>query len=158
MKKILKDIKETERLAKKIGKIALPQDILILTGDLGAGKTTFTKGIAQGLGIKQMIKSPTYTIMREYRDGRIPLFHMDLYRVEMDADELGLEEYFASNGLSVVEWGKMLAELPESYIEIILKKGAKESQRIVDFQAFGLRGKKFYQRIVESSKNLSTIF
>jgi tRNA threonylcarbamoyladenosine biosynthesis protein TsaE len=149
MKKILKDIKETEQLAQKIGEVALPQDILILTGDLGAGKTTFTKGIAQGLGIKQTIKSPTYTIVREYRDGRIPLFHMDLYRVEMDADELGLEEYFASDGLSVMEWGKVLAELPESYIEVTLEKGAKESQRIAAFQAFGSRGKKFYQRIVE---------
>ncbi|MDR0615035.1 MAG: tRNA (adenosine(37)-N6)-threonylcarbamoyltransferase complex ATPase subunit type 1 TsaE [Lactobacillales bacterium] len=149
MKKILKDIKETKQLAKKIGEVARPQDILILTGDLGAGKTTFTKGIAQGLGIKQTIKSPTYTIMREYRDGRIPLFHMDLYRVEMDADKLGFEEYFASDGLSVVEWGKMLEELPENYLEIILEKGAEESQRIAAFQAFGLNGKNFYQRIVE---------
>jgi tRNA threonylcarbamoyladenosine biosynthesis protein TsaE len=74
MKRILKNIKETEQLAKKIGEVALPQDILILIGDLGAGKTAFTKGIALGLGIKQTIKSPTYTIVREYKDGRIPLF------------------------------------------------------------------------------------
>jgi len=133
MKKILENIKETERLAKKIGEVSLPQDILILTGDLGAGKTTFTKGIAQGLGIKQMIKSPTYTIMREYRDGRIPLFHMDLYRVEMNTDELGLEEYFTSDGLSVIEWGEMLEELPENYIKITLKKCVEENQRMAVF-------------------------
>ena len=73
-------------------------DVIVLTGDLGAGKTTMTKGIALGLGISQMIKSPTYTIIREYPQGRLPLYHMDVYRVEEGADELGLDEYFEGDG------------------------------------------------------------
>jgi tRNA threonylcarbamoyladenosine biosynthesis protein TsaE len=72
---------------------------------------------------------------------------MDLYRVEMDADELGLEEYFAGDGLTVIEWGKILEDLPESYVEVILEKGTEESQRTANFQAFGSGGQNFYQRI-----------
>ena len=113
----------TEQFAEAIGHSAMPGDNLILTGDLGAGKTTLTKGIAQGLGITQMIKSPTYTIIREYSQGRIPLYHMDIYRVAASGADLGLDEYFEGDGLSVVEWGNLLEEaLPEDYLELILEK------------------------------------
>ncbi|MGC3221236.1 tRNA (adenosine(37)-N6)-threonylcarbamoyltransferase complex ATPase subunit type 1 TsaE, partial [Enterococcus faecium] len=77
----------------------------------------------QGLGITQMIKSPTYTIIREYRQGRIPLYHMDIYRVAASGADLGLDENFEGDGLSVVEWGNLLEEaLPEDYLELILEK------------------------------------
>ena len=101
---VLNNPLETEAIAKIIGQKAQAGDVIVLTGDLGAGKTTMTKGIALGLGISQMIKSPTYTIIREYPQGRLPLYHMDVYRVEEGADELGLDEYFEGDGLSVVEW------------------------------------------------------
>lgn len=89
----LVDTAATERLGKMIGTAAQASDNLVLTGDLGAGKTTLTKGIALGLGIDQMIKSPTYTIIREYQQGRLPLYHMDVYRIETGADDLGLDDY-----------------------------------------------------------------
>ena len=120
---VLNNPLETEAIAKIIGQKAQAGDVIVLTGDLGAGKTTMTKGIALGLGISQMIKSPTYTIIREYPQGRLPLYHMDVYRVEEGADELGLDEYFEGDGLSVVEWGRLIEEeLPEDYLEIILNK------------------------------------
>ncbi|EMF0097405.1 tRNA (adenosine(37)-N6)-threonylcarbamoyltransferase complex ATPase subunit type 1 TsaE, partial [Enterococcus hirae] len=112
----LSGLDKTEELAKVIGEVALPGDNLVLTGDLGAGKTTLTKGIARGLGIEQMIKSPTYTIIREYDQGRLPLYHMDIYRVAASGADLGLDEYFEGEGLSVIEWGNLLEEaLPEDY-------------------------------------------
>ncbi len=90
----LQNLQATEAFAIVIGEVAKASDNLILTGDLGAGKTTLTKGIAKGLEIKQTIKSPTYTIIREYPNGRLPLYHMDVYRIETGAWDLGLDEYF----------------------------------------------------------------
>lgn len=126
----LKNPIETETLAEVIGRVAQAGDNLVLTGDLGAGKTTLTKGIAKGLGITQMIKSPTYTIIREYPDGRLPLYHMDVYRVEYGAEDLGLDEYFEGDGLSVIEWGNMLKEaLPQDYLELILLKDQQDLEK-----------------------------
>jgi tRNA threonylcarbamoyladenosine biosynthesis protein TsaE len=122
-----------------------------LTGDLGAGKTTLTKGIAQGLGITQMIKSPTYTIIREYNQGRIPLYHMDIYRVAASGADLGLDEYFEGDGLSVVEWGNLLEEaLPEDYLELILEKSDTDlEKRYVKLISYGEQSETFKQRILE---------
>ena len=129
----------------------MPGDNLILTGDLGAGKTTLTKGIAQGLGITQMIKSPTYTIIREYNQGRIPLYHMDIYRVAASGADLGLDEYFEGDGLSVVEWGNLLEEaLPEDYLELILEKSDTDlEKRYVKLVSYGEQSETFKQRILE---------
>lgn len=142
---------ETEALAKVIGSSAHAGDIIILSGDLGAGKTTMTKGIALGLGIDRMIKSPTYTIIREYQSGRIPLYHMDVYRVAGQTEDLGLEEYFDGEGLSVVEWGQLLAEdLPEQYLAITLEKDSEvEDKRVITLQGVGKRGQAFLNRIEE---------
>lgn len=144
------DPSETERLALLIGAAAEAGDNLVLTGDLGAGKTTMTKGIAKGLGIDQMIKSPTYTIIREYQQGRIPLYHMDVYRVESGADDLGLDDYFEGDGLSVIEWGNLLGEfLPEDYLELILNKDEEElEKRYVTLNAFGPKSEAFKERIL----------
>lgn len=134
--------------ATHVGQVAEKQDVLLLTGDLGAGKTTFTKGIAKGLGITQMIKSPTYTIIREY-DGRLPLYHMDVYRIVSGSDELGLEDYFEGDGLSVVEWGRQLEELPHDFLEITLEKDpADETVRHLVFSIEGVRAQAFYDRIM----------
>lgn len=152
----LASIEETEKLAEIIGSIAQPGDNLVLTGDLGAGKTTLTKGIAKGLGINQMIKSPTYTIIREYTQGRIPLYHMDVYRVENGASDLGLDEYFEGEGLSVIEWGNLLDEyLPVDYLELILDKDLKNNnRRIVTFKEFGQQGAALHARILEKWRQL----
>ncbi|EMF0534225.1 tRNA (adenosine(37)-N6)-threonylcarbamoyltransferase complex ATPase subunit type 1 TsaE [Enterococcus hirae] len=147
----LSGLDKTEELAKVIGEVALPGDNLVLTGDLGAGKTTLTKGIARGLGIEQMIKSPTYTIIREYDQGRLPLYHMDIYRVAASGADLGLDEYFEGEGLSVIEWGNLLEEsLPEDYLELILEKSDTDLEyRYVKLQAYGEQSEAFKQRIVE---------
>ncbi|EMF0267156.1 tRNA (adenosine(37)-N6)-threonylcarbamoyltransferase complex ATPase subunit type 1 TsaE [Enterococcus faecium] len=141
----------TKQFAEAIGHSAMPGDNLILTGDLGAGKTTLTKGIAQGLGITQMIKSPTYTIIREYSQGRIPLYHMDIYRVAASGADLGLDEYFEGDGLSVVEWGNLLEEaLPEDYLELILEKSDTDlEKRYVKLISYGEQSETFKQRILE---------
>ena len=147
----LSGLDKTEELAKIIGEVALPGDNLVLTGDLGAGKTTLTKGIARGLGIEQMIKSPTYTIIREYDQGRLPIYHMDIYRVAASGADLGLDEYFEGEGLSVIEWGNLLEEaLPEDYLELILEKSDTDLEyRYVKLQAYGEQSEAFKQRIVE---------
>ena len=147
----LSGLDKTEELAKIIGEVALPGDNLVLTGDLGAGKTTLTKGIARGLGIEQMIKSPTYTIIREYDQGRLPLYHMDIYRVAASGADLGLDEYFEGEGLSVIEWGNLLEEaLPEDYLELILEKSDTDLEySYVKLQAYGEQSEAFKQRIVE---------
>lgn len=144
------DLDATEKFAEVIGRVALPGDNLVLTGELGAGKTTLTKGIARGLGISQLIKSPTYTIIREYTEGRLPLYHMDIYRVEFGASDLGLDDYFEGDGLSVIEWGNLLEEsLPEDYLELILEKdNTEEQKRFVKLLTFGPKAGAFQQRIL----------
>lgn len=152
---LLHNLEETEQFAQAIGQVAQPGDVLILSGDLGAGKTTLTKGIALGLGITQMIKSPTYTIIREYEGGRLPLYHMDIYRVTEGAGDLGLEEYFEGDGLSVVEWGTLLAEdLPADYLELTLAQvTGNEGAREVTLTPHGEQGAAFLDRIKARSQN-----
>src|SRR5699024_12363354 len=100
-----KNEEETKKIAADLTQYLQPGDVLLLEGNLGAGKTTFTKGLAEGLGINRVIKSPTYTLIREYEDGRLPLYHMDVYRLEESGStDLGLEEYFEGEGVSVIEW------------------------------------------------------
>lgn len=108
-----------------------PGDVLLLDGDLGAGKTSFTKGLATGLGIADYIKSPTFTIIREYQDGRLPLYHMDIYRLaDGGAEDLGLEEYFEGDGVSVVEWPEYLGvSEPTDYLLIQFAKDPSDDDR-----------------------------
>ncbi len=108
MKIISRCEKDTFALAADVAKILRAGDVILLHGELGAGKTTFTKGLAKALGIEEMVTSPTFNYVKEYQGGRLPLFHFDMYRVS-DADEvyeLGLEEYFYRGGVVVVEWNK----------------------------------------------------
>jgi len=117
-----KNEEETMAIAAQLAQLLEPKDVILLEGDLGAGKTTFTKGLAKGLGIETVIKSPTYTLIREYTKGRLPLYHMDVYRLEdVGGDDLGFEEYLYGNGVSVIEWAKFIEEeLPDAYLTIRL--------------------------------------
>src|SRR5699024_9340822 len=92
---------ETMKLAAKLASLLKPGDVITLEGDLGAGKTTFTKGIAHGLGVKRVVNSPTFTIIKEY-SGELPLYHMDVYRLENSDEDIGFTDYFQADGISVV--------------------------------------------------------
>ncbi|MFG6497582.1 tRNA (adenosine(37)-N6)-threonylcarbamoyltransferase complex ATPase subunit type 1 TsaE [Fictibacillus sp. UD] len=124
-----KSAEETMSFAEKLGSILQKGDVLTLAGDLGAGKTTFTKGLAKGLGITRTVNSPTFTIIKEYK-GRLPLYHMDVYRLEDSDEDLGFEEYFSGDGVCVVEWAVFIEEyLPEERLElVILHKGDEERE------------------------------
>lgn len=112
---------ETTRLAEKLAILLRPGDVVTLEGDLGAGKTTFTKGIGAGLGVRRTINSPTYTIVKEYA-GELPLYHMDVYRLEDSEEDIGFDEYFNGNGISIVEWPQFIqAFLPEERLDIRLE-------------------------------------
>ncbi|WP_373875489.1 tRNA (adenosine(37)-N6)-threonylcarbamoyltransferase complex ATPase subunit type 1 TsaE [Lapidilactobacillus luobeiensis] len=118
-------------IGRLFGQQVVAGDVLLLNGDLGAGKTTFTQGLASALGIKRAVKSPTFTIIREYRTGRIPLFHMDLYRLEhSSAADLGLEEYFGGQGVCVVEWPQFGGdELPSDHLSVQIERVENDDQR-----------------------------
>lgn len=119
--------------------------VIVLTGDLGAGKTTLTKGIAKGLGIDQMIKSPTYTIVREY-EGRLPLYHLDVYRIGDDPDSIDLDDFLFGNGVTVIEWGELLGEgLLEDYLEITITK--QNDGRRLDVVAHGEHSRQLLEAI-----------
>ncbi|AQS53649.1 tRNA threonylcarbamoyladenosine biosynthesis protein TsaE [Jeotgalibaca dankookensis] len=144
---VFETIQEAETLAfaKLLGERVQPGDVILLEGDLGSGKTTFTKGLAKGMGIDQIIKSPTYTLIREYTKGRLPLYHLDVYRLEEAGGEgLGLEEYFYGKGVSVVEWSKFISEdLPTTYLLIEINKvGEEMEKRRFTVQALGERYEK----------------
>lgn len=135
-----KNEEETMNFAKKLTEFLKPGMVLILEGDLGAGKTTFTKGIGEGLGIQRLIKSPTYTIIREYMDGEYPLYHIDLYRLEeSEVEDLGLEEYFEGEGLTVIEWPSVAPEeLPKERLELRLNVDpSSPEQREIELTSAG---------------------
>jgi len=112
-------------LGEKIGKQASPGQVYTLTGDLGAGKTVFSQGLARGLGIKQAVNSPTFTIMQIYEEGRIPFYHFDVYRIGdvCEMDEIGFEDYVYGQGVSLIEWADLIEEiLPEQLCKITIEK------------------------------------
>lgn len=117
--------KDTFALGEEIGRRAKPGDVYTLVGDLGVGKTVFTKGLASGLGIAEPVSSPTFTILQVYEDGRLPLFHFDVYRIGdvEEMDEIGYEDCIYGNGVSLIEWADLIGEiLPERYVEIRIEK------------------------------------
>ena len=115
----------TFEIGKKLGEKADKGEIICLEGDLGVGKTVFTKGFAKGLDIEENIDSPTFTIVQEYTEGRLPLYHFDVYRIGdvSEMDEIGYEDYFFGEGVCLIEWASRIEELiPESAIHIIIEK------------------------------------
>lgn len=124
----------------RLGQKLQAGDVLVLTGNLGAGKTTLTKGIAKGLDINQMIKSPTYTIVREY-EGRLPLYHLDVYRIGNDPDSIDLDDFLYGDGVSVIEWGELLEEdLLGDYLEVVITPSGDGRQ--IELQTNGPRSEK----------------
>lgn len=117
--------KDTFALGQKLGGDCRPGDIVLLNGDLGVGKTVFTKGFGKGLGIEEPISSPTFTIMQIYESGRLPLYHFDVYRIAdpEEMDEIGYEDYFYGSGVTMIEWANLIKEiLPQDYQEVQIEK------------------------------------
>lgn len=138
---------ESKEIAARLTLLLQPGDIITLEGELGAGKTTFTKGIAQGLGVKRMVNSPTFTIVKEY-DGRIPLYHMDAYRLEHSEEDIGFSEYFNGKGLSVIEWAKFIEEfLPTERLNVKINY-LGENSRLIEFDPTGEHYKKVIKRFM----------
>ena len=119
------DPEETFEVGRTIGMNAKPGQIYTLTGDLGVGKTVFTQGVAAGLGITEPINSPTFTIIQEYEDGRLPFYHFDVYRIGdlEEMEEIGYDDYFFGQGICLIEWAELIEEiLPEKRIEVTIEK------------------------------------
>lgn len=124
-------LEDTQFFAKRLASLLLPGDVITLEGDLGAGKTAFTKGLAVGLGIQKNVNSPTFTIIKEYQ-GRMPLYHMDVYRLEDSYEDLGFEEYFTDHGVTVVEWAHLIEEqLPAERLNIFIYHQGNDDRKIV---------------------------
>ena len=129
---ISKGEKETEALGARLGELVSPGAVIAYTGDLGAGKTAFTRGLARGLGVTDRVTSPTFTIVNEYEGERMPLFHFDMYRLG-SSDELfdiGWEDYIARGGVCAVEWSENVDDaLEEDTIRVDIRRGDNDSQR-----------------------------
>ena len=123
---------ETEKIGSALAERLQPGTILAYRGDLGAGKTAFTRGLAKGLGCKELVTSPTYTIVNEYLGGRLPLFHFDMYRLGSSDDlwDIGWEDYLDRNGICAVEWSENVDDAMEDAIYITIEKTGEESRRI----------------------------
>lgn len=121
--------KETRDLGRKLGQEAQPGQVYTLIGDLGVGKTVFTQGLAEGLEILEPVNSPTFTIVQIYEEGRLPLYHFDVYRIGdvEEMDEIGYEDYFYGEGVCLIEWANLIEEiLPEHYTEILIEKDLEQ--------------------------------
>ena len=123
---------ETEAVGETLAKILQPGTVIAYRGDLGAGKTAFTRGLAKGLGCYDMVTSPTYTIVNEYLSGKMPLFHFDMYRLRSAEDlwDIGWEDYLERGGICAVEWSENVEEALEDYILVNIEKIGDESRRI----------------------------
>ena len=136
---------ETEAIGAALGKILPPGSVIAYRGDLGAGKTAFTRGLARGLGCTEIVTSPTYTIVNEYLSGRMPLFHFDMYRLASSDDlwDIGWEDYLERGGICAVEWSENVADALENAIRIRIEKTGEESRCITieggeELASFGL--------------------
>lgn len=135
---------ETKGIGQSIVKLLGRGDMITLSGELGVGKTTFTKGIAEGLEIKRPITSPTFTIIKEY-EGRMPLYHMDAYRLEHSEEDIGFDEYFFGEGVSVVEWAHFIKEfLPKEHLGIQIHY-IDEHSRMITFYPIG----EYYKKVIK---------
>lgn len=132
--------KDTYELGEKIGQMAKPGMVISLTGDLGVGKTVFTQGLAKGLGIEDPVNSPTFTIVQVYEEGRLPLYHFDVYRIGdiEEMDEIGYEDYFYGEGVCLIEWADLIREiLPEQMCRVTIEKNLEKG---FDYRKITLEG------------------
>ncbi|HHU19709.1 MAG TPA: tRNA (adenosine(37)-N6)-threonylcarbamoyltransferase complex ATPase subunit type 1 TsaE [Bacilli bacterium] len=135
---------ETKRLAEKLAQALRPASVVTLTGDLGVGKTTFTKGFGQGLGVKRTINSPTFTIVKSY-SAEIPLHHIDAYRLEDSDEDIGFDEYFTDQAITVVEWPQFIdLFLPEERLEILIER-LEDDSRLITLNPIG----SYYENVCE---------
>ena len=137
---------DTRELAENIESEKFPGMVICLIGELGSGKTAFVKGFAASLGLKDDITSPTFNIVKEYEDGEMPLFHMDVYRLEETDETIGFNDYFKSNGVTIIEWADMIEDkLPEERLEIKFKV-IDENTRVLVLTPYGQK----YEDVVNS--------
>lgn len=130
---------ETHALGRKLGALAQPGEVYTLNGELGVGKTVFTQGIAEGLGITEAVSSPTFTIVQVYEDGRMPFYHFDVYRIGdiEEMDEIGYEDYFYGEGLCMIEWAGLIEEiLPPKRHDVTIQK---DLERGFDYRKITIR-------------------
>ena len=139
---------ETIELAQNIESEKFPNMVICLRGDLGCGKTVFTKGFAQALEVKEEVTSPTFTIIKEYTSGQLPLFHMDVYRLDGKVEDLGIEEYYNKKGITIIEWADMIEDyLPEKRLDIYIKNSDEdEDKRIITITPYGRK----YEELCEA--------
>ena len=133
MEYITNSPEETERVGAALGAVLTPGSILAYEGDLGAGKTAFTRGLARGLGAAEQVTSPTYTIVNEYLSGRMPLFHFDMYRLHSSDDlwDIGWEDYLERGGVCAVEWSENVADAMENAVTVRIEKLGEDTRRII---------------------------
>ncbi|HEX2914042.1 MAG TPA: tRNA (adenosine(37)-N6)-threonylcarbamoyltransferase complex ATPase subunit type 1 TsaE [Chloroflexia bacterium] len=143
---------QTQRAGVSLARLLGPGDVILLEGDLGAGKTTFTKGLAQGLGVEGYVNSPTFTLVNEY-EGRIPVYHMDCYRIESAAEafDLGIEEYLYGDGVTVIEWPERIREvLPPDFVRVKLSY-LSDTKRALRLEPSGARYIKLLQEFKKNA-------
>ena len=141
-----KEEMDTIELAQNFESEKCPNMVICLTGELGSGKTVFTKGLAQALGIEETVTSPTFSIIKEYTDGEMPLYHMDVYRLDGDTTGVNIEEYFTKGGIVVIEWAETIKEiLPDERLEIKFKI-LDENKRVLQIIPHG----KQYEELCEA--------
>lgn len=147
MKYISRSEDDTIYLAQNIESEKFPNMVICLNGDLGAGKTLFTKAFADALDVKEMITSPTFNIVKEYESGELPLYHMDVYRLDGNVDGLGIEDYYNKGGVVIIEWADTIEDhLPEERLELNFKI-VDENTRVININAYG----SIYESIAEES-------
>ena len=139
---------ETIELAQNIESEKFPNMVICLRGDLGSGKTVFTKGFAKAMEITEEVTSPTFNIIKEHTSGEMPLFHMDVYRLDGKVDELGIEEYFTKKGVTIIEWADMIPDyLPDRRLDIRIKSSEEdEDKRTITITPYG----KKYEELCEA--------
>ena len=127
-----RDERETINIAQNLESEKFENMVICLQGDLGSGKTIFTKGFAQALGIEENITSPTFNIIKEYPNGELPLYHMDVYRLDGKVDGIGLEDYFNKGGVVIIEWADLISDyLPEERLDIKFKIVDEETRTLI---------------------------
>lgn len=150
MKQIeIQSLEDTKQLALQLAALIEPGMLITLSGDLGAGKTTFTKYLGQGIGVKKTINSPTFTILKIYQ-GKMPLYHIDAYRLEGITQDLGFENYFEDDGLCMIEWPQYVEDqLPKERLAITIRREENDdmdSKRLFVLEPFGAK----YEKLVEA--------
>ena len=139
-------VEDTMELAQNIESEKFPNMVICLDGELGSGKTIFVKGFAGALGIDENITSPTFNLIKEYENGEMPLYHMDMYRLEGKAENIGIEDYFTKDGVSIIEWSEMIEDiLPEERLDIKIKV-VDENKRVLTLIPHG----EMYEKLCDS--------